>query len=80
MSLFLVDIVQPALDEAVQSLKGVSGVGEVHGMKVDVGKVDEVVALREKVLDIFGEVGRLFQANISIIDINHLIPILNLNK
>jgi len=56
MSLFLVDIVQPALDEAVKSLKGVSGVGEVHAMKVDVGKIDEVIALREAVLDIFGEI------------------------
>jgi hypothetical protein len=58
MSLFLVDIVQPALDEAVKSLKSISGVGEVHAMKVDVGKVDEVVALREKVLDVFGEVSQ----------------------
>jgi len=56
MSLFLVDIVQPALDKAVASIQSVQGVGEVYGMKVDVGKIEEVVALREKVLDVFGEV------------------------
>jgi hypothetical protein len=64
MSLVLVDITQPALDDAVKSLKAVSGVGEVHGLKVDVGKVDQVIALREKVLDIFGEVNSCLQGEV----------------
>ena len=56
MSVFLVDIVEPALTSAIERVKAVDGVAEVMGMKVDVGKVDEVVAMREKVLDVFGEV------------------------
>lgn len=55
MSLFLVDY-SPHLDAAVKQIQSVEGVGEVGSMKVDVGKVEEVVAMREKVLDLFGEV------------------------
>lgn len=58
MSLFLVDINQSQLDTAVKTVKEVPGVGEVHGMKVDVGNIGEVVAMREKVLDVFGEVNQ----------------------
>ncbi len=57
MSVFLVDITEPALTTAVERVKVIEGVSEVMGMKVDVSKVDEVVALRERVLDVFGEVG-----------------------
>ena len=56
MSLFLVDITADALKRAEEALKEISGVGEVHSMVVDVSKVKEVIALRDKVLDIFGEV------------------------
>lgn len=56
MSIFLVDIVETALITAIEKVKGIEGVAEVMGMKVDVSKVDEVVAMREKVLDVFGEV------------------------
>ena len=56
MSLFLVDISTDALKKAEEALKEVQGVGEVHSMVVDVSKVKEVVAFRDKVLDIFGEV------------------------
>lgn len=55
MSLFLVDY-SPHLDAAVKQIQAVEGVGEVGSMKVDVGKIEEVVAMREKVLDLFGEV------------------------
>ena len=56
MSLFLVDISQSALEKAEQELKAVNGVGEVHSMLVDVGDVKQVLALRDRVLDVFGEV------------------------
>jgi hypothetical protein len=56
MSLFMVDISTDALKRAEEALKGVQGVGEVHSMVVDVSKIKEVVAFRDKVLDIFGEV------------------------
>lgn len=56
MSLFLVDIAAKQLEDAVKTLKGVQGVGEVHSMVANVGKIEEVVTLREKVLDEFGEV------------------------
>jgi hypothetical protein len=56
MHVIIVDINQQALDSAVNSIKGVTGVGEVWGLKVDVSKIDEVVAMREKVFEEFGEV------------------------
>ncbi|ORY31355.1 hypothetical protein BCR39DRAFT_526267 [Naematelia encephala] len=56
MSIFLADISEQALSTAVETVKGVSGVGDVLGMKVDVSEVAEVVAMREKVLDTFGEI------------------------
>ena len=56
MSIFLVDIVETALSAAVDKVKAVEGVNEVMGMKADVGNVEEVIAMREKVLDVFGEV------------------------
>jgi hypothetical protein len=56
MSLFLVDISEQALATAEKSLKEVQGVGEVYSMVVDVGNVAQVIALREKVFDVFGEV------------------------
>ena len=56
MSLFLVDINAKSIEAAAESVKAVPGVGEVYSMVVDVGKIDQVVALREKVLDVFGEV------------------------
>ena len=57
MSIFIVDIAEPALKTAVEKVKSVEGVSEVQSMTVDVSKVDQVVAMREKVLDVFGEVG-----------------------
>lgn len=56
MHVVIVDINEDVLDKAVKSIKGVDGVGEVWGLKVDVSKIDEVVAMREKVFDEFGEV------------------------
>lgn len=61
MHIVIVDINDQVLDGAVESIKAVDGVGEVWGLKVDVSKIDEVVAMREKVFDEFGEVShRLF--------------------
>ena len=56
MSLYLVDINQSALAKAEEEIKNVQGVGEVYSSVVDVGEIDQVVQLRDKVLDIFGEV------------------------
>jgi len=61
MHVIIVDLNEEALDTAVKSIKGVSGVGEVWGLKVDVSKIDEVVAMREKVFEEFGEVSPLVQ-------------------
>ena len=56
MHLFLADINDSALKDAVERVKGVEGVGQVESMKVDVGDVKQVEAFRERVLDDFGEV------------------------
>jgi len=61
MHVIIVDLKEETLDTAVKSIKGVSGVGEVWGLKVDVSKIDEVVAMREKVFEEFGEVSPLSQ-------------------
>lgn len=57
MHIFLADQNQQALDAAIEKVKAVPGVGDVQGMKVDVSRVEEVIALKDKVLDVFGEVG-----------------------
>jgi hypothetical protein len=57
MHVVIVDINEDVLDKAVEQIKGVDGVGEVWGLKVDVSRIDEVIAMREKVFDEFGEVG-----------------------
>ena len=56
MSLFLVDITEDALERASDELKAVDGVGEIYTMVVDVGNIEQVIALRDKVMDVFGEV------------------------
>ena len=56
MSIFLSDYNESGLSSAVQTIKAIDGVGEVMSMKVDVSKVAEVEAMREKVLDEFGVV------------------------
>lgn len=54
----LVDVAP--LDEAVKAVKAVEGAGDVVPVTCDVSKVDNVIALREKVLDLYGEVHFLF--------------------
>jgi len=56
MSVVMADVNEGQLSAAVAQIKEVPGVGEVLGMTVDVGKMSDVVAMREKVLDVFGEV------------------------
>ncbi len=56
MSIFMVDWNDSLLNSSVEKIKAIDGVGEVYGMKVDVSDVKQVIAFREKVLDIFGEV------------------------
>jgi len=54
LNIVLVDIAP--LDDAVISLKAIENVAEVVPVRCDVSNIGEVVALREKVLDQFGEV------------------------
>ncbi|WWD18407.1 hypothetical protein CI109_102857 [Kwoniella shandongensis] len=56
MSIFLADINESDLDSAINTVKRVDGVGEVFGLKVDVSSIEEVVGLRDKVLEEFGEI------------------------
>lgn len=44
------------LQAAVETVRAIPDVGQVEGFKADVSKVEDVVELREKVLEIFGEV------------------------
>ncbi|OCF33416.1 short-chain dehydrogenase/reductase SDR [Kwoniella heveanensis BCC8398] len=74
MSLFLVDIDEPSLSEAVQKIKSIEGVGEVFGQKVDVSKIEEVVSMRDKVLEEFGEI-HILMANAGISKPTPAIPL-----
>ncbi|WVW84584.1 hypothetical protein I302_106618 [Kwoniella bestiolae CBS 10118] len=65
MSLYLADIDEPSLKEAIEKVKSVDGVGEVFGSRVDVSKIENVVELRDKVLEEFGEI-HILMANAGI--------------
>lgn len=54
----LVDVAP--LDDAVAAIKAIEGGGDVVPVTCDVSQVSQVVALREKVLDLYGEVHFLF--------------------
>ncbi|KAK8858518.1 hypothetical protein IAR55_002745 [Kwoniella newhampshirensis] len=56
MSVFLADVNESDLSTAVAKVKGVEGVGEVYGLKVDVSSIEQVLGLRDKVLEEFGEI------------------------
>jgi hypothetical protein len=53
----LVDV-SSDLPAAVETVRGISGVGQVEGFKADVSNAADVKELRDKVLEIFGEVCR----------------------
>jgi hypothetical protein len=56
MKLFLVDINESALGTAVQEVQAIDGHGEIASMKVDVSNFDQIMEMKEKVLDLYGEV------------------------
>lgn len=64
------------LDAAVQEIKGVEGVGQVEGIKCDVSQISQVEELREKVLDLFGEVSLLLERRTTVWSTPYLPPIL----
>ena len=55
LAIVLVDV-SSELPAAVEAVRAIPGVGQVEGFKADVSKADDVIELREKVLEIFGEV------------------------
>lgn len=55
MSVVIVDVV-PGLEQVAAELKAQGGTGDVVGIHCDVSDVDQVIALRDKVLDAYGEV------------------------
>ncbi|KAK6908270.1 short-chain dehydrogenase/reductase SDR [Kwoniella mangroviensis CBS 10435] len=65
MSLYLADIDESSLQSAIGKVKAVDGVGEVFATKTDVSKVEDVVELRDKVLEEFGEI-HILMANAGI--------------
>ncbi|WOO77308.1 3-oxoacyl-[acyl-carrier-protein] reductase FabG [Vanrija pseudolonga] len=55
VNIVLVDI-SSDLDAAVKEVKSIEGAGDVVGSQTDVAQVSQVIALRDKVLDLYGEV------------------------
>ena len=56
MKVFLADIDADLLESARKQVEAVAAGGEVEAMVVDVSKLDDVVALRDKVMELWGEV------------------------
>ncbi|WRT67704.1 uncharacterized protein IL334_004676 [Kwoniella shivajii] len=65
MSIFLADIDETSLSSAMEKVKSIDGVGEVFGAKVDVSEIDQVVGMKDKVLEEFGEI-HILMANAGI--------------
>jgi NAD(P)-dependent dehydrogenase (short-subunit alcohol dehydrogenase family) len=67
--------VSSQLDSAVKEIKGIEGVGQVEGIKCDVSQISQVEELREKVLDLFGEVG-IFSAVLRVLVADQQVDVL----
>ena len=56
MSVVIADVVQERIDLAVAQVEAVPGAGKVLGLKVDVGVLEEVEAMKERILKELGAV------------------------
>jgi NAD(P)-dependent dehydrogenase (short-subunit alcohol dehydrogenase family) len=65
MHVVMADINSSLLEKSVAEVKKVTGAGEITPVVVDVSKMEEVVKLKEKVLDLHGEIAILMN-NVSI--------------
>jgi NAD(P)-dependent dehydrogenase (short-subunit alcohol dehydrogenase family) len=59
MHVVMVDINTKLLETSAQEVKSISGAGDVTPITTDVSKFDEVIKLKEKVLDLHGEIAIL---------------------
>ncbi len=59
MHVFLADIDEAQLASAVDEVKALQGRGDVSSMTLDVADFDAVMAMKEKVLELHGEVAVL---------------------
>jgi NAD(P)-dependent dehydrogenase (short-subunit alcohol dehydrogenase family) len=59
MHVVMVDINTQLLEQSVNDVKAIPGAGDITAVVTDVSKLDEVVKLREKVLDLHGEIAIL---------------------
>ena len=59
MHVVMVDINTQLLEQSVNDVKAVPGAGDITAVGTDVSKLDEVVKLRERVLDLHGEIAIL---------------------
>lgn len=59
MKVFLADIDAALLQNSRKQVEAVASAGEVESMVVDVSKLEDVVALKDKVMELWGEVAIL---------------------
>ncbi|KAH8090868.1 hypothetical protein HD553DRAFT_19116 [Filobasidium floriforme] len=59
MHVVMVDINTKLLETSAQEVKSITGAGDVSPITTDVSKFDEVIKLKEKVLDLHGEIAIL---------------------
>ncbi len=56
MNIFMADINVPLLETSVKEVKEISGAGEVNSMVCDVADFDQVMAMKDSVLELYGDV------------------------
>jgi NAD(P)-dependent dehydrogenase (short-subunit alcohol dehydrogenase family) len=66
MHVVMVDINSKLLEDSAQVVKSITGAGDVTPITTDVSKFDEVIKLKEKVLDLHGEIALLMN-NVSLL-------------
>lgn len=59
MHVVMVDINSKLLETSAQEVKSISEAGDVTPVVTDVSKIDEMIALKDKVLDLHGEIAIL---------------------
>jgi len=59
MHVFMADINTSLLETSVQEVKAINGDGEIHSMVCDVADFDQVMEMKDKVLDLYGDVSVL---------------------
>jgi NAD(P)-dependent dehydrogenase (short-subunit alcohol dehydrogenase family) len=73
MHVVMADINSELLETSSEEVKAIAGAGDVTYVVTDVSKLDQVIKLREKALDLHGEIAILMN-NVSLICVFSIPP------